>query len=168
MIDYIDKIIIYLSENNEDSNLAQKIESNLIGRYASKMKWNLLTFEEKQKERKTILRSIKKYKEEDGISNFAYENAVIGFYDAGLELLKNIASETKSEILLLRLSVLVKVDMDSIDVDSKLQNKKIAPLLVYNNLCKELMKAGCYPKGLDELIENVKVLNPIMEIPIGN
>lgn len=165
MIDEIDKAIRYLSEAFDDEYIPVKIETNLISRYAKKLKWARLSSVEKQAKRKSILRSVKKYIEEDGIATFTYENAVVEFYDIGLELVDKLTEAIKDKVPLLRLSILVRIDMDSIDVDSTLHNKRIIPLLVYDNLRSELMAAKCYPEEMDRLIECVKVLNPAMEIP---
>lgn len=165
MIDEIDKAIRYISEASDNEYIPVKIETNLISRYSNKLKWAKLNSVEKQAERKSILRSIKKYMEEDGIATFTYENAVVEFYDVGLELVDKLTEAIKEKVLLLRLSILVRIDMDSIDADSTLHNKRIIPLLVYDNLRAELMAANCYPEEMDRLLECVKVLNPVMEIP---
>jgi hypothetical protein len=165
MIEDIEKIQLYLSDRRK-TGMADKIESNLIGRYKRNIEWSLLSPEDKQNKRKSILKSVTKYLEEDGIAAFPYENAVVGFYEAGLELQKILTDKkAKEDILLLRLSILIQIDMDAIDSDSTLHNKMITPLLVYDHLRKELLAAGNYPEQMDRLIACVKVLNPVMEIP---
>lgn len=164
MIEDIEKIQLYLSDRRK-AGMAHKIESNLISRYKRNIEWSLLSSEDKQNKRKSILKSVKKYLEEDGIATFPYENAVVGFYETGLQLQKILIDKAKEDILLLRLSILIQIDMDAIDSDSTLHNKKITPLLVYDHLRKELLAAGNYPDEMDRLIACVKVLNPVMEIP---
>jgi hypothetical protein len=165
MIEDIKKVAMYLAKDRRAADLANKIEANLIKRHADRLEWGQLGPEEKQEKRKAVLKSVKKYMEEDGIATFTYENAVVSFYQVGLGLLKVLNDESKKEILLLRLSVLINIDMDSIDMDSTLHNKKITPLMVYNNLREELIAKSCYPKEMDQLIKSVEVLNPAMKIP---
>ena len=125
MIEDIEKIQLYLSDRRK-AGMADKIESNLISRYKRNIEWSLLSPEDKQNKRKSILKSVTKYLEEDGIAAFPYENAVVGFYEAGLELQKILTDKkVKEDILLLRLSILIQIDMDAIDSDSTLHNKMI-------------------------------------------
>lgn len=159
MIEEIKKIFVYYSEDLIDETFPRKVEFNLLRRYLHQLEWRELVSEEKQRARKSILKSIKKYMEEDGIASFTYENAVVGFYDAGQELIQVLTNKSKNEILILRLIILIKMDMESIDIDFTLHDKKVTPFFVYDNLRKELSVKGYYFDGMDRLIECVKILN---------
>lgn len=155
----INDVLVFLSENKK-SNIAQHIESSFVRRYKNKMEWKKLTSDAKQAKRKSVLKACKKYYEEDGLATYTYENALIGFYDACQQLIKELSTYPKDNLLIIRLTLLITIDMESIDSDSNFFNKKIIPSNVYEGLFRELEEAQITLEGSILLLKNVKILSP--------
>ncbi len=161
MIDEINDVLTFLSENKQ-MNSARQIEFNLIHRYKNKMEWEQLSSGEKQNKRKSVLKAVKKYKEEDGLETYTYENAVIGFYDACSELLNELPAHFGRSLLVKRLKLVLIRDMESIDSDTTFFNKKVMPFIVYEGLFRELEEEQIKFKAMSQLLENVKILSQSM------
>ena len=159
MIDIVNEVLRHLSRKKGNS-VTSNIEINLISRYRDKLEWQSLSSVQKQEKRKSVLESIKKYKEEDGLASYTYENAVVNFYDESLRILEEL-NELESNILIKRLVILLRIDLESIDSDSRLINKNVSPSFVYESVISDIVEAEFMHASFgNKIIEYAGIISP--------
>ena len=84
---------------------------------------------------------------------YDYENSIIQFYDLGLLLQKEIKGS--DNILLLRLSILLFLDMRELDSKSSLYHKCFLHIYIYNNLFLDIESKNLKLLYLHDFKENL-------------
>lgn len=161
MINRLNNILLDIGKR-ENRNKALHTEFSIISYYVNMLKWVNLSREQKQKKRKRILGVIKKYKEEDGLEVFSYENGLVELYDFFLLFQKKIINVTDEDLLIFRFRTLVTLDMDSIDKEAPLKRKKLIPLYVYENLKEEAERENIKIPYFEEILNSLKKVHDNM------
>lgn len=160
MIEQLKDVLSGLALLKESSN-STRIEFSIVHIALKRLEWAELSTKAKQDRRKSMLQAIKKYREEDGLQSYDYENAVVAFYDLGMLLLRKINMQESNCLSIKRLKVLLLLDLEELDRFYSLREKKLIPPEVYTNLQSDLLKEGISFVELDEIISCLKIISSL-------
>lgn len=157
MIQILEKALQYLSTKRGD-DISYLIEFNLLTQLKNELEWKSLTPEEKQAKRKSLLELAQKNLESQHTNGYKLEKACFQYYDNCRTIINFLGKVPNKNIDMIRLELLIKKDIEILDRELHLRDKKLIPFAIYKRLFFEINQSGVLFQKQEEFLRNSYIL----------